>query len=176
MAPATVDFRQLTRGPEAGGVASVLERPAVDVKRRLVGVGVLGAVAGAHEVPERLRPVLALVEVVRQLLVVLGETVRVELLDRVADGTVELLASLLQQAVVGDVLDHGVLEDVGRLVEEPELVDDLELFQFEEQPLQSVLEPADTLEQTHEELPPDHRGELDPALAVVAEPGGPRPY
>lgn len=60
-------------------------------------------------------PLLAVDEMVRELLGVLAEPVDVELLDRVADTAMKLPLAFAEQAVVRDVLDHGVLEDVRRL-------------------------------------------------------------
>ena len=44
-----------------------------------------------------------------------GQSIRVQLLDRMSDRAVQLLPALDEQALVRDVLDDGVLEDVGRL-------------------------------------------------------------
>jgi hypothetical protein len=87
--------------------------------------------------------------VVSELAVMLREAVGVEILDRFGDGRVELLAPFAEQAVVGDVLDDGVLEDVGRLAQQALLVDDLERFELLEQPLELAGQPRDPLEQPH---------------------------
>jgi len=113
---------------------------------------------------------LALDEVVRQLPVVVGEAIGIELFDRATDRAVELLPTLDEQALVGDVLDYRVLEDVGRLGQEPLLVDDLQRLQLLEETLQLARESRDPLEQPAEELTADHRGELHGALALLAEP------
>jgi hypothetical protein len=74
-----------------------------------------GAIAGQHAVAEAVVPLVALHEVMGQLGVVLGQAVRVQILDGAAHGAVQLLAPLHEQAAVGDVLDDGVLEDVRRV-------------------------------------------------------------
>jgi hypothetical protein len=43
---------------------------------------------------------------------------------------VQRLTALYQEALVGDILDHGVLEDVGWLRHEALLVDDLQGLQL----------------------------------------------
>ena len=82
----------------------------------------------------------------------------------------ELLPALDEQALVGDILDHRVLEDVGRLGQEPLLVDDLERLQFLKESLQLAGESRDALQRASQELTADHRGELHGPLAVLAEP------
>jgi len=65
-----------------------------------------------------------------QFLVMLGQAVGIELFDRVSDGSMEFLPPLHQKAVIRHILDHSVLEDIGRLGEEPLFVDDLQRFQL----------------------------------------------
>src|SRR5947208_2244606 len=138
-----------------------VERTAEEVEGGVVGVGVLGPIARAREVLERLGPLLAVLEMVRQLFVMLGETIGVEILDGVAHGAVQFFAPLHQEAVVGDVLDHCVLEDVGRLRQEALLVDDLERLELAQEAVDLGRQPGDPLQQPDEELPADHRRELD---------------
>jgi hypothetical protein len=107
--------------------------------------------------------------VVRQLLVVLMEAIRIELLDGAAHGLVELLATLDEKAVVRHVLDDRVLEDVRRLGQESLLIDDLERFQLAQQTIELTGEPGDALQQALEELATDDRRELHRALAVLAQ-------
>ena len=80
-------------------------------------------------------------KVVRQLGVVLFQPVRIELLNGLAHGLVEGLAPLQQETVVGHILDHGVLEDIGGFRHEPLLVDDLQGLQLAQQPVESVGSP-----------------------------------
>jgi len=87
---------------------------------------VRGAVTGEDAVAKRFGPLLALDEMMGQLPVVVGEAIGIELLDRAADCAVELLPALDEQALIGDVLDHRVLEDVGGFRQPPLLVDDLQ--------------------------------------------------
>src|SRR5215813_2970035 len=74
-----------------------------------------------------------------------------------------------QQALVGDFLDDGVLEHVGRLGHEALLVDDFEGFQLSEEAFELSAEPSDPLEQTSKELSADDGGELHGSLTVPAE-------
>ena len=89
---------------------------------------------------------------------------------RVADRPVQLPPPLAEQAAVGHVLDHGVLEDVGGLGQQALLVDDLERLQLAQQSLELLAHPGHSLQQADQELPSDDGGELHGALAVLAEP------
>ncbi len=155
---------------DRGHAARGLEGPGVQVQRHRVGVGVARSVAGAHQVLEGLGPVLALREVVSQLFVVLGQPVGIELLKGVAHRLVQGAAPLAEQAVVGHVLDDGVLEDVGGLGQEALLVDDLEGLQLAQEPVELPAHSGHPPQQPDEELPSDDGGELHSPLAVVAEP------
>ena len=168
LAAALVDLRTAEAGERRHGLGD-LERARVPREGGGVGVGILGPVAGVHEVLEGLRPVLPLGEVMRQLFVVLGQPIGIELLDRGPDGAVQLPAPLLQQAVVGDVLDHGMLEDVGRFREKALLVDDLESLELLQEALERPAEAGDALQEPLEELPANDRSQLDGTLAVIAE-------
>jgi hypothetical protein len=131
---------------------------------------VRGPITGEDAVSKCFVPLLALDEVMGQLLVVVGKTIGIELFDRAADRSMQLLSALDEQALVRDVLDDRVLEDVGGLGQEPLLVDDLQRFQFLKESLQlDAGEARDALEQAAEELTTDHRGELHGTLAVLAE-------
>ena len=147
-----------------------LEGLGVRIERRLVRECVLGAIPRADQVLEGLGPVLAVDEVMSQLLIVVGQPVRVQLLDGAADRPVQLPPALFQEAVVGHVLDHRVLEDVGGLGQEPLLVDDLQRLQLLEESLELPGQPGDALQQSLQELAADDRRELDGALAVLPEP------
>jgi hypothetical protein len=75
---------------------------------------------------------------------------------------------------VSNVLNYGVLEDVGRFGDHPQLVDDLQRLQLAQQPLKLPSEAGDPLKQADEELPADNRGELYRPLAALpqaVEPG-----
>lgn len=69
-------------------------------------------------------------------LIVVGETVRVQIFDGAADRPVQLPPALFQKAAVGHVLDHRVLEDIGGLGQEPLLVDDLQRLQLLDEALE----------------------------------------
>ena len=169
LAPAVMDLHD-PRGLERGTHSRAhLQGPRVEVQRGLVGIGGLRAVTGADEVGEGLLPVTAVLEVVGQLLGVLGQAVGVDLLDGEADRPVQLASALLEQALVRHVLDERVLEDVRGLGRQAQLVDDLEVLQLLEQPREPLREPGHSLEQAPEELPADDRGQLHGALAVLAQ-------
>ena len=61
-----------------------------------------------------------------QFTIMLCELVLVQFFNGFSNGPVQGLASLHQEAIVCDVLDHGMFEDVGRLRQEPLLVDNLQ--------------------------------------------------
>src|SRR4030095_4942734 len=98
-------------------------------------------VARSDEVFEGLGPRLALGEVMRQLLIVVGEPIGVKLLDRLRDRAMEVAPALHEQALIGDVLDDRVLENVGRLRQEPKLVHDLQRLELAEETVKLVREP-----------------------------------
>ena len=122
----------------------------IKVQGRLVGIGALRLVPRPHEVLERARPLFPQAEVVGQFLVVVGQAVGVEFLDRSPNGWIS--TPLHREALIGDILDHSVLEDIRRLGEEPLLVDDLQRLQLAEQPLQLAGEPGDPLQEMHQKL------------------------
>jgi hypothetical protein len=80
-----------------------------------VGRSCQGLFPRLSAVVEGLLPDLCLREVVRQLHVMLFQPVLVQVLDGLPHGPVQGLAALYQEAIIGDILDHGVLEDIGRL-------------------------------------------------------------
>ena len=101
----------------------------------------------------------------------LGEAARVGLLDGVQDAGVQAPAPVVQQALVGHVVDEGVAEAVHQIGEERALV--------EEAARVELLEPAPhlldrhvghRLEQADRHLVADHGGGLEQALVLVAEP------
>ena len=73
-----------------------LDRPRIVGNSRFIRVGVTRLVARSHEVLEGLGPRLALGEVMGQLFVVVGESVRIQLLDRLADGPNNCCTSRLE--------------------------------------------------------------------------------
>src|SRR5215468_9194633 len=127
-----------------------------------------------RQILERLLPILAVREVMRELLVVIRDPIRIELLERVGDGAMQRAAALAQEAVIGDVLDDRVLEDVRRLLQRPLLVDELEALQLAEQLLETLAHLRHATQQAHEELASDNRRDLHRALAVLTEPIQPR--
>src|SRR5208282_1649363 len=110
----------------------------------------------------------------RELREVLAWAVAVKFLDRFANAPMKVLAALHQQAAVGNVLDHRMLEDVRRLGEQSMLVDDFQRFQFSEQTLELAGQSGHSLEQSHDELSADHGCKLNHSLSVDAEPIEPR--
>jgi hypothetical protein len=67
---------------------------------------------------------------ISQFGIVFRQPIAIQLLDRGPDRPVQLLAAAHQEAVVSNVLDYGVLEDVGRFGDHPQLVDNLQRFQL----------------------------------------------
>ena len=61
-----------------------------------------------------------------EFLVVLGQPIRVEFLNGLPDRFVKLLPALDEEAVVGHILNHRMLEDVRWLRQESLPVDDLQ--------------------------------------------------
>ncbi len=168
--PVMVDLDDPGRGQGRAHLRARLERARVEVQGGRQRVGRLGPVPRADQVGERLLPVASVLEMVGELLRVVGEAVGVDLLDGEPHRAVQLPASLLEQALVGHVLDEGVLEDVGRLGRQRELVDDLELLELGQELGEPLGEPGHPLEEPAEELTPDDRRELHGPLAVLAEP------
>lgn len=95
LAAPLVDLRE--PGPGDRGLAACrLDGAGVQLQGDRVGVRVPGAIARMDQVLEGFEPVLSLGEVVRQLLIVLGEPVRVELLQRVAHRPMQGAAALAE--------------------------------------------------------------------------------
>jgi hypothetical protein len=98
--------------------------------RLRIGKGVRALVAGESAVLHSSRPVLTAAEMISQFGIVFRQTITKKFLDRCADRPVQLPAASHQEAIVCDVLDYGVLEDVGRFRVHPELIDNLQRFQL----------------------------------------------
>src|SRR5260370_461719 len=145
LALAMMDLHDPGGGQGGSHAPARLEGPRVEVERGLVGVGGLRPVPGPDEVGEGLLPVAAVLEVVGQLLGVLGQTVGVDLLDRHADRAMELAPTLLEQALIRHVLDERVLEHVCRRGREPQRVDDLEVVQLFQQLREPLRQPGPPL-------------------------------
>src|SRR5262249_41616071 len=105
-----------------------------------------GPITGEDAVAKRLIPLLALDEVMGQLLVVVGKTIGIELFDREADRSMQLLSALDEQALISDILDHRMLEDVGGFRQAALLVDDLQRLQLLKQSFEVPRAPCDALE------------------------------
>ena len=105
----------------------------------------------------------------RQHLVVLGEPVRVELLDGAADQPVEIAPPLHEQRFVGDVLGQGVLEHVRQLGVQVALEDELERGQLAEELGTALSDLGEAIHQAARELTPDHGGELQRPLGGLGE-------
>ena len=88
--------------------------------------------------------------------VMLFQPVLVQFFDGFSHSPMQGLAALQQEAIVGDILDHGVFEDVGGLRHQPLLVDDLQGLQLAQQPFEPLAQSGDTRQQPHQELPTDH--------------------
>ena len=117
LAPPLIGFHDTLGRNGRHDAWSHFQDTSVVLEGRLGGVGVLGFVAGAEQIFESLLPLLALHEVMGQLLIVIGKPVRVQLFDGVPYRFVQLLTPLYQKAVISDILDDCVLEDIGWLGE-----------------------------------------------------------
>ena len=125
---------------------------------------------GLEQVVERTLPVLGTREVVGEHLVVLGESIRVQLLDGPPDESVQLPASLHEEGGVGHVLGQRVLEHVRQLGEAPALVDQLERGELAEEVLGPLPDPGEAVHEATGELPSDHRRELERPLGRLRQP------
>jgi hypothetical protein len=102
------------------------------------------------------------------------QPVGVELLDGAADRAMEVPAPLREQALVGRVLDHRVLEDVFRLGKEARLVDELQSLQRHEVVLDLLRDLGDPPQDVQPELPADGGRGLHGALDRIIETVQPR--
>jgi hypothetical protein len=105
--------------------------------------------------------------VVGENLIMLGQPVRVELLDREADRPVQLPPALDQERVVGHVVGQRVLEHVGQLGKDALLIDQLDGLQLAEEFLRAAAHVRDPLEQPAGKFPSDDRRELERLLRGV---------
>ena len=106
--------------------------------------------------------------------VVLGQSIGVKHLDRPAHRTMKFLAPLQEEAVIGDILDDRMLEDVGGLRQQTLFVDNFERLQLLQQALEFSGETGHPLQQSHHELAANNGSYLHRALAVGAEAVEPR--
>ena len=104
-----------------------------------------------------------------QRLVVLGDAVRVQLLDGQTDGAVQGLAALAQHALVGDVVRQRVLEHICQLRVQRLLVDQLQSAQLVDVDADPIAGLGDAGQQTQGELPPDHGGDLNGAARLLRQ-------
>ena len=123
-----------------------------------------------QEVLQRPLPVLGPREMVREHLVVLGETIGVELLDGRADESVQLAAPLDEQRGVGDVLGQRVLEHVGQLGEHAAARGSARARSARAGSRRCAPELGEAVDKAPGELAADHRGELERALGRLGEP------
>jgi hypothetical protein len=91
---------------------------------------------GLSAIHQGLVPHLTLGKVMGQLRIMLLQPVLVQVFDGLSHGPVQGLAALHQQTVIGDILDHGVLEGVGGLRHESLLVNNLQGLQLTQQPFE----------------------------------------
>ena len=147
-----------------------LQRLLVERHRFAVREGVGRLLGGLHEVLQRLPGVFRLRKVIREHLILLGEALGIEFLDRPRDDAMQLLASLPQKRVVGDLMGQGMLEHVRELGEERLLVDQLDGLQIPQELLRALADVADPVKEAPGELAPDDRRELERLLGGVGEP------
>ncbi len=135
-----------------------------------VGVELVRSVAGEQRVldgPIRLVAPRVVVGQNRRLLV---EAVPVQLLDGGADRGMEVLAPLEEQALIGHILDDGVLEDVLHLGKETLLMDQLHVRQCLEATLDFGGDLRDAGEEAEPELSADDGRRLRRPFHSVLEP------
>ncbi len=147
-----------------------VERLAAVVHDRMIGVSVRRLVGGARVIMDRAPPVVALVEVVRECLVVLGQPVGVQFFDRHSDNAVQLPAPFLADTVIRDVVGEGVLEHVRQLGVHRLFVDQLESAQLFDLCVDVAAALGDPLQQAQRKLAADHRGDLYGAARLVGQP------
>src|SRR5262245_9331035 len=92
-------------------------------------------------------------------------------LDQLADAAVQRTATLVEQALVGDVLHQRVLERILRIREQTRLVEQLARSETPEGLRKALLvEIGDALEQRQRDLVANHRGALQEVLLVRSQP------
>ncbi len=156
------------------GARDHVERALVERDRLVGGERGRRLVAGSHQEPDGVGPPLRPFVMVGERLVLLGQPVRVQLVDRVGHDAVELLAPLQQQALVGDVVRERVLEHVHELRIERALEDEIEGAELPHAVGGVLRERRGPLQQPQRELAPDHRGRLDRPLRILGQTIEPR--
>ena len=110
--------------------------------------------------------------VVRQPLDLLGQTIRIECLDRLHDPGMERAPPLLEQAAVGDLVGERVLEGVFEVGEQARLVEELRRLKLGEAASELVLgQIGDGLEQGERHVLADDRGATGAAACPRARAG-----
>ena len=121
-----------------------------------IGEGICRATAGQGAVFHSLGPYFPLREMVGQFRVVLRQTLGVEFLSGVSYGPVQLLPMPDEQAVVGYVLDHRVLEHVRGLGHESLPRDDFVSLQLRQECIESHGHIGNAFQEAHQKPPANH--------------------
>ena len=127
--------------------------------------------SGLPEVVHRLLSQLSPTGVMREPLDVLTEAIRVERLDRLDDPRMKLMAALLQQPAVRDVLGERVREGVLRARIEPGLVEELGRAQVVESATERLVrQVGNRLEQRERDVLADDGGGLQEMFVLREQP------
>ena len=106
---------------------------------------------------------------VGQDLVVLLQASNIELLDGLGNATMDLSPTLLEQALISDLLREGVLEDVFQLWIEGLLADDLQSHQIPQVDSQFLPQFHDAPQEAESEVPANDGGHLEGAFEILAQ-------
>ena len=101
----------------------------------------------------------------------LAEAIAVERLDRVDDPRVKLVAAIVQESAVGDLVRERVLEGILEIRKQPGLVKELGGLQVVEAATDRLVGGVgDRLEQYQRHVLADDGGDLEEALVLRGEP------
>ena len=96
------------------------------------------------------------------------QSLRIEAFDGPADLLVDLLPPVDKQAVVGDLLNQGMSEDVLQVGEKALLVDEFQPLKVDQAGFEFLFHLGDRFQDAKGKFPPDHRGHLhDPLEAFL---------
>ena len=163
--------KQIALLPLILGIEDLLNVEGLFEETHCLGIGIDGRRAGGGFLPVvyPLRKVIASGVVVGEHLVELMEPIGVELFYGPADFPVDLLSPGEEEAVVGNFLREGMLEDVLEFGEEPLLVDQFETLEVEQVGFQVFFHLRDGLEDAKGELPADHGGDVHDSFETFVE-------
>jgi len=136
-------------------------------QRLVVGRAREGLGARLTQVGQRLVPHLAVEGMVGEALDLFSETIAIEPLDGVHDPGMQGAASLVEKALIGDLVREGVLEGVLDLGEQARLVD--ELGPLKPGPKLILCQIGDGMEQRRRHILANDGGDLQQALVFWSE-------